>query len=60
MDLCREKGVISFESGGVKMLFGPPVTKAAKVDSDPRAVKRDHYANLLGRNHTNEELDQLP
>ncbi len=61
MDLCRAKGVISFEHDGLKMLFGPPPpAKGTRVDTDPRAIKRDHYENLLGRKHTDAELDMLP
>jgi hypothetical protein len=76
LDLLRAKGVISYE-GPVplgdaidmphgKMLFGPPVAgpgvaKAKPGDKDPRAGKRAHYENLLGRaNIPDAELDLLP
>lgn len=66
MDLCREKGCISIErnsDGFLKMLFGPlPVSKEKeeKKDTDPRASKRAHYANLLGKIVPDAELDLLP
>jgi len=68
MDLCREKGVISFErtESGYKMLFGPKPASAAELAAakakggDDRAAKREHYNNLLGRPHTDAELDMLP
>jgi hypothetical protein len=61
MDLCRTKGVISFKGNGLEMLFGPPPPKpGAKVESDPRASKREHYNILLGRLHSDAELDELP
>ncbi len=68
IDLLRAKGVISYEgpvdesqARHCKLLFGPPpAPKPKKGDTDPRATKRSHYENLLGRPHSDEELDLLP
>jgi hypothetical protein len=49
--------------GAVEILMGPAVTARStkKEGADPRAFKRSHYMNLLGRaSMTDAELDMLP
>jgi len=71
IDTLRAKGIIKYAGiipgsdrlSNVEMLFGPPVPVAdgKKAEVDPRAPKRAHYMNLLGRTHIPDaELDMLP
>ncbi len=62
MDLCREKGIVRLRRGGLELVFGPPpVSKTEKANGvDPLAHKRAHYANLLNRAVSDEELKHLP
>lgn len=65
MALCREFGVIRLlrsPSGSLEMVFGPPMSTNATTNgaADPNAKKRAHYANLLNRYVSDEELKHLP
>jgi len=63
LDLCRAKGVISFELTleGYKILLGPPPPPKTKPgEVDPFAQKRAAYLDQLGRTLTDAELKLLP
>lgn len=62
--MLRAKGVVKYmrTDGSIEILMGPPAPpKQAKDERDPRAGKRAHYMNLLGRTSMPDaELDLLP
>ena len=65
LDVLRAKGVVKYmkTADSLEILMGPPAPRAAAKDAekDPRAGKRAHYMNLLGRaSMTDAELDLLP
>jgi len=63
IDLLRAKGVVKYVRDDMEILMGPqPATRATKPEEkDPRAGKRAHYMNLLGRaSIADTELDLLP
>ena len=57
--LMRELGIVVLDG----LTLGPeppPKVKMPKADDDPRAAKRKHYEDMLGRSLSNEEVDRLP
>lgn len=57
--LMRELGVLVHD--GTTLGPEPPKRmRMDKPDEDPRAGKRAHYENLLGRSLSDKEVDALP
>ena len=64
MDLCRDKGCVRLVVPGIEIVMGaPPIprTKLTKEEaSDPNAVRRAYYSQLLGYPVSDKNLEHLP